>query len=241
MSGDRTRDISCARCQGSDDEEGATFSSSDDQSECGTKPYCEAGFGFEHGAGGSADACVSCAVGFFSSARGREPCERAAPAALACPLHASTSDPEPGSYGPRPCECDEGFRGAPAWDAVLGVWSEPDVACVDVDECSVGEQRCVGESECVNNVGSFVCECRETWGASGLLDANLAAAAVGAGGLSGPDAGSASVARSFRIAGYAGCSYCEHAASLLEDSGLAFRLMLFPNANAFHHALPGPL
>ena len=43
------------------------------------------------------------------------------------------------------------------WHALL--WGYVFCKCTDVNECNEPRQQCVGNAQCVNTPGSFVCEC----------------------------------------------------------------------------------
>lgn len=42
-----------------------------------------------------------------------------------------------------------------------------DYGCVDINECTTGTHRCDVSALCINEVGSFTCECRQGYSGDG--------------------------------------------------------------------------
>eukprot|EP00160_Parvularia_atlantis_P013276 Unigene2766_Nuclearia_a/m.8569 Unigene2766_Nuclearia_a/g.8569 ORF Unigene2766_Nuclearia_a/g.8569 Unigene2766_Nuclearia_a/m.8569 type:complete len:204 (-) Unigene2766_Nuclearia_a:35-646(-) len=95
---------------------------------------------------------------------------RYGPKCSRCPRDASgvvcggrgTCDGEGSRAGTGRCDCDEGYGGARCETCEDG-FERVGAACVDVDECRADRDppACAPDRRCVNELGSFACECPE--------------------------------------------------------------------------------
>ena len=80
-----------------------------------------------------------------------------------CALHSDNCDRDHGfcsnTVGGWECKCATGWEFAQTKLLALGIGVNDGKTCIDIEECARGTFECDPNATCVNNDGSYTCEC----------------------------------------------------------------------------------